>query len=155
MGRRKVVHVPTGQIFDSAAAAERAFNLPESVLSESIRLGRLCHGEKFEFYEGQDITNVKAAEVESPLPATTRVDSTRCYRPIERTSCKDKASTCEQLIASGYNCKLVDGVICFYGHTKDEVLEAVKSANYDASFGICPITASRDAVRDRERYNYI
>lgn len=49
--RRSVLHVESGKVFPTAAAAEREFGFPESVLSEAIRLGKSYRGQLFKFVD--------------------------------------------------------------------------------------------------------
>ena len=149
--RKKVIHVETGKVFSSAAAAEREFNLPESVLSEAIRLGRKCHGHLFKFYD----EGVEYAEehVEPVLPNKKNVDILNVVvDPCAPCHPTDKEAASEYFNSLGYDTEVIDGVVLFHriGEevlTYEAIKEVVKSSGYDASWGIGPHRSSSTSSR--------
>lgn len=132
--RRKVVHVESGKIFSTAAEAERAFGLPNSVLSEAIRLGKPCHGEVFRFATEEDIAN------EKPNVTITLTDKDRPVKTVINPGCyTDKEKASEYFNSIGYTTEVVDGVVMFYDcEDTDSLADVVKQSGYIASWGYGP-----------------
>ena len=138
--RRKVIHVESGKVFSTAAEAERAFGLPNSVLSEAIRLGKPCHGEVFKFADDDIVTEVKVSK-DKPTKNTDSGNS----KTATTTSTKyngsptDKQAASEYFNSIGYTTEVVDGVVMFYDCEETHGLaQLVRNSGYDASWGFGP-----------------
>ncbi len=138
--RRKVIHVATGRIFNTAAEAEREFGLPNSVLSEAIRLGRPCHGEVFKFVdEDNNVDNIEDDFVDvSPSVTSKRIDPVPTKYDGSPT---DKRAASEYFNSLGFETEVVSGIVQFYNADFREVRDAVKESGYNASWG-CMIRAT-------------
>jgi hypothetical protein len=152
--RRKVIHVASGRIFNTAAEAEREFGLPNSVLSEAIRLGRPCHGEIFQFCTDEDLvtpvpestTTVypdDGSVMEIKLPNKKVIPKDTKYEG----SPTDKSAASKYFNSLGYTTEVVDGIVQFYNVGYKDVIKVVEDSGYNASWG-CLFTPDKLNTND-------
>lgn len=153
--RRPVIHVASGKVFATAAEAERAFNLPNSVLSEAIRLGKPCHGEIFRFADDQinESASISATSVSSdpnpgvPSSSYSRPKSSSSVPTKYGSSATDKRAASDYFNSKGYVTSVESGVVMFYESTLDVVAKAVADSGYNASWGCYPGTREEYLAR--------
>ena len=140
--RRKVIHVSSGKVYNTAAEAEREFGFPNSVLSEAIRLGKPCHGELFKFYDEYEFEVEDETHDFEPVEDNDVVEKPSSYPTLNPTgetkyngSSTDKYAASEYFNSIGFDTEVVDGIVQFYGVEFNEVKQAVIESGYNSSWG--------------------
>lgn len=134
--RKRVIHVATGQIFKTAAEAERAFGIPSGVLSWDTKLGKACHGEVFKYLDDDELKEFTNNSENAEKDDAVEHKPASIFKHVERlTDRNDKDQASRYFNSLGYDTEVIGGVLVFYQATYDDVFDLVRSSGYSSSWG--------------------